>query len=279
MSNIAIRVESLGKRYMLGERRELTDLRQRLTGVIQAPFSALGAAWSSGPSVASDRLSNGYMWAIRDIFFEVRVGELVGIIGDNGSGKTTVLKILSRITEPTLGYGEVRGQVGTLLDLGAGLHGELTGRENVYLNGALKGMTRVEVKRKFDEIVAFAELDSFIDTPLKYYSSGMCVRLAFAVAVHLESEILLVDDVLAQADSTFQRKCLEKMNNVGKEGRTVLFVSHDAKYISQLCSRAMVFANGRLVCSAPACEAVAYYRSISSGQLEPLNVAHAPTGS
>jgi lipopolysaccharide transport system ATP-binding protein len=279
MSDIAIRAERLGKHFLLGQHRDYTDLRQSLTGAIRAPFFGLTSVWKSRSAMANVQLSNRHIWALRDVSFDVKYGEVIGILGDNGGGKTTVLKILSRITEPTEGYAEVRGRVGTLLDVGAGLHGELTGRENVYLNGAVKGMTRVEIKRKFDEIVDFAELDSFIDTPLKYYSSGMCVRLAFAVAVHLESEILLVDEVLAQADSTFQRKCLEKMVNAVREGRSVLFVSHDVECVRRLCNRGMVFARGRMAYSGPASEAVDYYSSVSGKQLcpgpGPADLAHA----
>lgn len=273
MSKFAIFADSIGKRYMLGQRRDRTDLRETVTEAIRAPFSALASAWNHKPAIAGDRVSERCMWALRDVSFEVQFGELIGIMGDNGSGKTTLLKILSGITKPTVGYGEIRGRVGTLLDLGAGVHGELTGRENVYLNGAVKGMTRLEVKHKFDEIVAFAELEGFIDTPLKYYSCGMCVRLAFAVAVHLESEILLVDEVLAHADSTFQKKCLERIASAGKEGRTVLMVSHDIDSIRRICSRGLVFVRGRIVCNESASEAVEYYRAMSGGQFEPLEVA------
>jgi lipopolysaccharide transport system ATP-binding protein len=271
MSGCAIRVEGVSKHYMIGRRRDVTDLRECLTEAVRTRFSAT-LAWNSSFAITGKEQYRG-IWALRDVSFEVKCGEIVGIIGDNGSGKTTALKILSRITQPTAGYGEIRGRVGTLLDLGAGLHGELTGRENIYLNGALKGMTLDQVKSRFDEIVAFAELERFIDTPLKHYSTGMCVRLAFAVAAHLESEILLVDDLLAQADSVFQRKCVEKLASAGREGRTILLVSHDSDYILQLCSRVMVFAEGRFICDGPAPEMVDRYRTISVQQAEPFEAA------
>jgi lipopolysaccharide transport system ATP-binding protein len=190
-------------------------------------------------SVLSSSLPVNTIWALKDVSFEVKRGEVVGIIGRNGAGKTTLLKILSRITEPTEGYAEIRGRVGSLLEVGTGFHAELTGRENIYLSGAILGMKKTEIERKFDEIVAFAEVEKFIDTPVKHYSSGMYVRLAFAVAAHLEPEILLVDEVLAVGDAAFQKKCLGKMGDVAKEGRTVLFVSHNMAAVQNLCRKAV----------------------------------------
>src|SRR5581483_8501340 len=185
-------------------------------------------------------------WALKDVSFEVKVGEALGIIGRNGAGKSTLLKILSRITRPTTGYADVYGRVGSLLEVGTGFHPELTGRENIYLNGAILGMTRRDIQRRFDEIVAFAEVENFLDTPVKRYSSGMYMRLAFAVAAHLEPEILVVDEVLAVGDAEFQKKCLGKMGDVAKEGRTVLFVSHNMNAVEHLCQRVLLFQSGRL---------------------------------
>ena len=189
-----------------------------------------------------------FVWALNDISFEINPGEVVGIIGRNGAGKSTLLKILSRITEPTSGYAEIHGRVGSLLEVGSGFHPELTGRDNIYLNGAVLGMRKTEIDRKFDEIIAFAETEKFIDTPLKRYSSGMYLRLAFAVAAHLEPEILMVDEVLAVGDVQFQKKCLGKMQDVSKrEGRTILFVSHNMDAIRRLCNRCLMIADGKLV--------------------------------
>jgi lipopolysaccharide transport system ATP-binding protein len=198
-------------------------------------------------------------WALRNVSFDVHEGEVVGIIGRNGAGKSTLLKILSRITEPSEGRVTLRGRVASLLEVGTGFHPELTGRENIYLNGAVLGMSRVEIKKKFDEIVAFAEVEKFLDTPVKHYSSGMYVRLAFAVAAHLDPEIHIVDEVLAVGDAEFQKKCLGKMGEVATGGRTVLFVSHNLGAISQLCNRGLVLAEGQLRLSAPAREAVRFY--------------------
>jgi lipopolysaccharide transport system ATP-binding protein len=206
-----------------------------------------------------------YIWALRDASFEVRRGEVVGIIGRNGAGKSTLLKILSRITEPSEGYGEIHGRVGSLLEVGTGFHNELTGRENIYLNGAILGMKRAEITRKFDDIVAFSEVERFIDTPVKHYSSGMYLRLAFAVAAHLEPEILIVDEVLAVGDSAFQKKCLNKMQEVGREGRTVLFVSHSMSAITRLCERAILLDGGRVVRDGPAPDVVSAYLKAGFG--------------
>jgi lipopolysaccharide transport system ATP-binding protein len=199
------------------------------------------------------------IWALRDISFEVRQGQVLGVIGRNGAGKSTLLKILSRVTDPTTGYAEIRGRVGSLLEVGTGFHPELTGRENIYLNGAILGMKRAEIDQKFDEIVQFSEVEKFIDTPVKRYSSGMYLRLAFAVAAHLEPEILVVDEVLAVGDAEFQRKCLGKMNEVANQGRTVLFVSHNMSAILRLTEETIVIDHGQLVLRAPTARAVDYY--------------------
>jgi lipopolysaccharide transport system ATP-binding protein len=235
MSNLVVRVENLGKKYSLGYedrtfRETLTDAAQQL-------------AWRR----RTKKNAAEEIWALRDVNFEVKQGEVIGIIGRNGAGKSTLLKILSRITEPTVGRVRINGRVGSLLEVGSGFHSELTGRENVYLNGAILGMTRAEIQRKFDEIVDFAEVHRFLDTPVKRYSSGMYVRLAFAVAAHLEPEILIIDEVLAVGDVEFQKKCMGKMNDVSqREGRTVLFVSHQMAAVERLCSRALLIDKGKL---------------------------------
>jgi lipopolysaccharide transport system ATP-binding protein len=229
-----IAVENLAKRYMLFHQSEKG---RGLRHVIQ------DALLGRGNTAAREEF-----WALKDISFEVRRGEVLGIVGRNGAGKSTLLKILSRITEPTRGRIRLRGRVGSLLEVGTGFHRELTGRENIFLNGAILGMRRAEIRKKFDEIVAFAEVDKFLDTPVKRYSSGMYVRLAFAVAAHLEPEILIIDEVLAVGDLQFQRKCLGKMESVARgEGRTILFVSHNMGAVSQLCSRALLLAGGKVV--------------------------------
>jgi lipopolysaccharide transport system ATP-binding protein len=232
-----------------------------------APFRAVSAFLSGRRSAVQNSSSNSYVWALKDVSFEVKRGEVVGIIGRNGAGKTTLLKILSRITEPTEGYAEIRGRVGSLLEMGTGFHPELTGRENIYLSGAVLGMTKREIDRKFDEIVDFAGVAEFIDTPLKYYSAGMRMRLAFAVAAHLEPEILLVDEVLAVGDVEFQKKCLGKMEDVSKGGRTVLFVSHQMNQIRRLCERVIWLDGGRIVREGPTHEVVsAYEAAMTSGE-------------
>ena len=238
MSDIAIRVEHLSKRYRLGQREQAAyrTLREAVSDVFLSPLRRLRVN-ARRVNVPTGERENGYIWALRDVSFEVKRGEVVGIIGRNGAGKTTLLKILSRITEPTEGYAEIHGRVGSLLEVGTGFHPELTGRENIYLNGAILGMKKAEIDRYFDEIVEFAEIEKFLDTPVKRYSSGMYVRLAFAVAAHLQPEILLVDEVLAVGDAAFQKKCLGKMGDVAKEGRTVLFVSHQMNSIRRLCER------------------------------------------
>jgi len=243
MSDVAIRVENLSKQYRIGgPQAPYRTIRESLTEAVQAPFRRLSSVVRGQASA----VANETIWALKGVSFEVQPGEVVGIIGRNGAGKTTLLKVLSRITEPTEGYAEIHGRVGSLLEVGTGFHPELTGRENITLNGAILGMKRAEIERKFDEIVAFAEIERFIDTPVKHYSSGMYVRLAFAVAAHLEPEILLVDEVLAVGDAAFQKKCLGKMGKVAGEGCTVLFVSHNMGAINQLCPTCIWLDYGRM---------------------------------
>ncbi|EDX75161.1 ABC transporter, ATP-binding protein [Coleofasciculus chthonoplastes PCC 7420] len=244
MSNTIIRVENLGKKYVIGHQKQerYTALRDVIANgaksVGRRLLKPLGKG-SSDPTVEE-------FWALKDVSFEIQQGDRVGIIGRNGAGKSTLLKILSRITEPTQGSIRIKGRVASLLEVGTGFHPELTGRENIYLNGAILGMGKAEIKRKFDEIVAFAEVEKFLDTPVKRYSSGMYVRLAFAVAAHLEPEILVVDEVLAVGDAQFQKKCLGKMGDVAKEGRTVLFVSHNMAAVEALCSKGILLEQGQI---------------------------------
>jgi lipopolysaccharide transport system ATP-binding protein len=258
MDEITIQVRNLGKQFRIGQLEHHKTLRDAIVRGVTAPFRSRSTA--SGPG--GGRQAHEYIWALRNISFEVQKGEAVGIIGRNGAGKSTLLKILSRITEPTEGMAEIRGRVGSLLEVGTGFHPELTGRENIYLNGAILGMTRAEIERKFDEIVAFSEIERFLDTPVKRYSSGMYVRLAFAVAAHLEPEILLVDEVLAVGDIAFQRKCLGKMEDVTEEGRTVLFVSHNMTSIQALTEKAICLDGGRIVASGPTEETVQTYLAL-----------------
>src|SRR6478672_7350229 len=236
-----IQARGLSKCYRLGERERYGALRDSIVAAVTAPVRWLNSK-SNGESGTDERT----IWALRDVSFEIEQGEIVGIIGRNGSGKSTLLKILSRITEPTIGSAMVLGRVGSLLEVGTGFHPELTGREKVFVNGAILGMKRAEISRKFDEIVAFSEVGPFIDTPVKHYSSGMQMRLAFAVAAHLEPTILLVDEVLAVGDIAFQKKCIGKMGDVAREGRTVLFVSHDLTSVQVLCQRAIRLAHGHV---------------------------------
>jgi len=244
MSGVAIQVEGLGKRYRIGRRESYKTLRDSLADAIRAPFRRIMSL--GRPVNQQQEGQDAHIWALQDVSFEVRRGDVLGIIGPNGAGKTTLLKILSRITEPTEGYAEIQGRVGSLLEVGTGFHPELTGRENIYLNGAILGMKRSEINQKFDEIVAFSGVEKFIDTPLKRYSSGMYVRLAFAVAAHLDPEILVVDEVLAVGDASFQEKCLGKMDEVARSGRTVLFVSHNMAAVRNLCSRAVLLGGGQI---------------------------------
>jgi lipopolysaccharide transport system ATP-binding protein len=272
MGDIAIRVEHLSKLYRIGPREPYKALRDTLTAAMYAPFRAVSAFLSGRRSAVQNSPSNSYVWALKDVSFEVKRGEIVGIIGRNGAGKTTLLKILSRVTEPTEGYAEIHGRVGSLLEVGTGFHPELTGRENIYLSGIILGMKKAEIDRKFDEIVAFAEIEKFLDTPVKYYSSGMYVRLAFAVAAHLEPEILLVDEVLAVGDAAFQKKCLGKMGEVAKEGRTVLFVSHNIGAIAELCQRGILLDTGRIVVSGRTEDVIKTYLSQFSDKAGVVNL-------
>lgn len=239
MDEVAVHAEHLGKRYRLGQRGQSKMLRELIASAAYAPLRRLKQGLTSNNG-------NEYIWALRDVSFDIQPGEVVGIIGRNGAGKSTLLKILSRITMPTEGMVELNGRVGSLLEVGTGFHSELTGRENIYLSGSILGMRKKEIEGKFEEIVKFSEIEKFLDTPVKRYSSGMYVRLAFAVAAHLDPEILLVDEVLAVGDAGFQKKCLGKMKEVSGEGRTVLFVSHNMNAVEQLCSSCIMFENGKL---------------------------------
>jgi lipopolysaccharide transport system ATP-binding protein len=271
-----IQVEGLGKCYSLRHNRpeRYTTLRDVIADKAKRLFRPNGGG-SKLQTPGSERPSKEDFWALRNVSFEVRQGEVVGIIGRNGAGKSTLLKILSRITEPTEGKVILRGGVASLLEVGTGFHPELTGRENIYLNGAVLGMSRAEIKKKFDEIVAFAETEKFLDTPVKRYSSGMYVRLAFAVAAHLEPEILIVDEVLAVGDAEFQKKCLGKMEEVSKnEGRTVLFVSHNLGAVARLCTRGLLVEKGRLTADENVAGAISAYNSsiIKSSLLAPSEI-------
>lgn len=252
-SDWAVRVEGLSKRYRIGTRQAYGTFRETLTQLLALPFSPRARR-----NAAQDAQ---YIWSLKDVSFTIQQGQVMGIIGPNGAGKTTLLKILSRITPPTAGWAKVRGRVASLLEVGTGFHPELTGRENIYLNGAILNMTRAEIARKFDAIVDFAGVEPFIDTPVKRYSSGMYMRLAFSVAAHLDPEILLVDEVLAVGDVAFQEKCLGQMRSVAKGGRTVLFISHNMQAIRTLCSQAILLQEGRIQYLGTAAEAVHAYLS------------------
>ncbi len=264
MNNIAIRLEEIGKKYHIGKHQNDANyrtLRETIASTVTAPFRRVGKLLRGHATGAADL--DEIIWALKDISFEVAYGEVVGIIGRNGAGKSTLLKILSRITEPTEGIAKIYGRIGSLLEVGTGFHPELTGRENIFLNGAILGMSRVDINKKFDGIVDFAEINKFIDTPVKYYSSGMYLRLAFAVAAYLEPEILLVDEVLAVGDARFQKKCINKMEEVGQEGRTVLFVSHNMPAITRLCDRTILIGDGHVIKDGPSHKVVGHY--LSSG--------------
>ena len=252
-NDLSILVQGIGKRYKIGASQQRADtLRDMITSQAQRIGSSLRG--NRDRANESDQI-----WALRDVSFEVKRGQALGIIGRNGAGKSTLLKVLSRVTDPTEGYGEMRGRVGSLLEVGTGFHPELTGRENIFLNGAILGMHKKEIEARFDEIVAFSEVEKFIDTPVKRYSSGMYLRLAFAVAAHLEPEILVVDEVLAVGDADFQRKCLGKMGDVANSGRTVLFVSHNMSAILRLTQDSIVLDKGKVILNAPSSEAVDFY--------------------
>ena len=255
MSSLAISSQGLSKEYKIGLRQErYSTLRDSLTRMATGPFRALQERGK-----ARRKRHEETIWAIKDVSFDVPVGQVVGIIGRNGAGKSTLLKVLSRITEPTLGQAEIYGRVGSLLEVGTGFHPELTGRENIYLNGAILGMGRADIDRKLDEIIQFAEVEKFVDTAVKHYSSGMYLRLAFAVAAHLEPEILFVDEVLAVGDAAFQKKCLGKMSEVSRQGRTIAFVSHNLAAVRSLCSRGLVMEHGTLAFDGDVSAAIHYY--------------------
>jgi lipopolysaccharide transport system ATP-binding protein len=289
MSEAMIEAAGLSKRYHLGliNRQTLQDevrywwhrLRGRDPMAHMGKLLHAGAGARAGGGEPNNGLREHEFWALKDVSFSVQQGEVIGVIGRNGAGKSTLLKILSRITEPSLGEAVLNGRVGSLLEVGTGFHPELTGRENVFLNGAILGMRKSEIERKFDEIVSFAEIEAFIDTPVKRYSSGMYVRLAFSVAAHLDPEILLVDEVLAVGDTTFQRKCMGKMGDVAKEGRTILFVSHNMAAISNLCSRALLIEGGKLAADGPAADVIDRYLSLKKEYSEvALSERHDRTG-
>jgi lipopolysaccharide transport system ATP-binding protein len=265
MADVAIRADRLSKRYRIGaSRRSYGTLRDALSDGLAA---TLRTAYRLARARPHHTRTDNTIWALKDVTFEIAPGEAVGIIGRNGSGKSTLLKLLSRITRPTTGSAQITGRVGSLLEVGTGFHPELTGRDNIYLNGAILGMKRTEIKSKFDEIVSFAEVDRFIDTPVKHYSSGMYLRLAFAVAAHLESEILFVDEILAVGDEAFQKRCLGKMDDVSKAGRTVLFVSHNLQAVSALTRRALILDGGKLLYVGETPGTLERYRAfISSGE-------------
>ena len=254
MRDVAVRAEHLGKRYYIGGQQALYNktLRESIVDATGAPLR-----WLKGEHPPA----NNAFWALDDVSFEIKRGEAVGIIGRNGAGKSTLLKVLSRITRPTRGRADLFGRVGSLLEVGTGFHPELTGRENIYLNGAILGMSRWEIENKFDEIVDFAEVERFLETPVKFYSSGMYVRLAFAVAAHLEPEILVVDEVLAVGDGPFQKKCLGKMEDVAQAGRTVLFVSHNMSAIAALCNRCLLIDKGKIVRDGDTADVTSFYQS------------------
>jgi lipopolysaccharide transport system ATP-binding protein len=255
--NPIIRVENLSKQYYLGaSQARYSSLRDAIVKGFRAPLERFRG---------NGRVAGEILWALKDVNFEVKPGEIVGIIGRNGAGKSTLLKVLSRITEPTTGGVDIYGRVGSLLEVGTGFHPELTGRENIFLNGAILGMKRTEIARKFDEIVAFAEVERFIDTTVKHYSSGMYLRLAFAVAAHLEPEVLIVDEVLAVGDASFQRKCMNQMQDVGQQGRTVLLVSHNMPAITRLCQRTILLGDGKVLRDGPSHQVVNEYLSAGLG--------------
>jgi lipopolysaccharide transport system ATP-binding protein len=257
MADIAVTVEDLGKRYRIGSAAASMMLRDQISAGVRRALHP------------NDRRSRDYVWALEDVSFEIRKGQTFGVIGANGAGKSTLLKIMSRITDPTTGFVDIDGSVGSLLEVGTGFHHELTGRENVYFSGAILGMRRSDIANKFDEIVAFAEVERFIDTPVKWYSSGMLVRLGFAVAAHLETDILLVDEVLSVGDAAFQRKCLGKAADVVQQGRTVCIVSHQLGLITSLCDEAILLTSGRvLAAGSPADVVNRYLRSIATGDAD-----------
>jgi lipopolysaccharide transport system ATP-binding protein len=251
VSEVVIRVDNLGKRYQLGERQEYKMLRDTITAAFSSPARRLRSAHRSKGVRAADSDVPDYIWALKDVSFQVKRGEVVGIIGANGSGKSTLLKILARIVTPTEGQSVVYGRFGALLEVGTGFHPELTGRENIYFNGVVLGLTKSEIAQKFDDIVEFAGVETFLDTPVKHYSSGMSVRLAFAVASQLEADVLIVDEVLSVGDADFQKKSSDKIHSATQNGRTVLFVSHNLRTLRRLCTRGILLQDGRLLMDGP----------------------------
>jgi lipopolysaccharide transport system ATP-binding protein len=280
----AIRVENISKCYRIGLKENMHDtLAKTFFRTVKSPLENYRRYRSlykfDDLGIGEENNGSGIIWALRDVSFEVEEGEIVGIIGVNGSGKSTLLKILSKITDPTGGRAEIAGKVSSLLEVGTGFHQELTGRENIYLNGSILGMKRNEIDRKFDEIVEFSGVEKFLDTPVKRYSSGMRVRLAFAVAAHLEPEIVLIDEVLAVGDIRFQKKCLNKMQDIGQQGRTVLFVSHNMQAVTRLCSRTILLNNGEVIADGPSPEVVSAYmgsETAAKAEREWHNVSEAP---
>ena len=267
MSQPVIRVENLGKKYTIGKQKQ--EKYTALRDVIADGAKSLMQKFTNSSSQANSNQEE--FWALKDVSFEINQGDRVGIIGRNGAGKSTLLKVLSRITEPTTGRIKLRGRVASLLEVGTGFHPELTGRENIFLNGAILGMSKLEIKKKFDEIVAFAEVEQYLDTPVKRYSSGMYVRLAFAVAAHLEPEILIVDEVLAVGDAAFQKKCLTKMETAGQEGQTIIFVSHNMSMVQNLCTRGILFQQGNVLTDSSIENAVnCYLKTIEQSHSENL---------
>jgi lipopolysaccharide transport system ATP-binding protein len=288
-NGVAIAVENLGKRYRIGVKEQMHDsLVSSLLAYIQKPAKnyinnrrLYKFENDDTKALNNGRMKDGILWALRNISFKVKTGETLGIIGRNGAGKSTLLKILSRITDPTEGRVTIRGKISSLLEVGTGFHPELTGRENIFLNGSILGMRKMEIEKKFDEIVEFSGIDRFLDTPVKRYSSGMTVRLAFSVAAHLEPDVLIVDEVLAVGDAEFQKKCLNKMKKVNEGGRTVLFVSHNLTAITRLCSRAIMIENGKLLADGPSTHIINKYinhESESFGLKEWQDASLAPTG-
>lgn len=269
MGNVAIRVERVSKKYRLGANaHSYKTLRESLTGIVSKPLHMMSHLTRQLAQSETRRQRPSDLWALKDVSFEVKQGEVLGIIGHNGAGKSTLLKVLSQITEPTQGRISIKGRVASLLEVGTGFHPELTGRENVFLNGAILGMSRREMAHKFDEIVSFAEVEKFIDTPVKRYSSGMYLRLAFSVAAHLDPEILILDEVLAVGDARFRKKSQDKMRQVAKNGQTVLLVSHDLYAVQVLCRRCILLERGQIVQDGSTDAVIAQYRSLAEGHIE-----------
>ncbi len=273
MSDFAIQVKDLSKLYRIGQKIGGKSLRESITTAVTSRLRCISSMEHSLPAASQEKqvavrkelsadCPPGHIWALKDVSFEVKCGESVSVIGKNGSGKSTLLKILSRIVAPTRGYAEIHGRVGSLLEIGTGFHPELTGRENIFFNGVLLGLGKSEVERRFDQIVAFSEIEKFLDTPVKHYSSGMYTRLAFSIAVHLGPDVLLLDEVLAVGDTAFQKKCMRKIGEVVREGRAVLFVSHSMEAVQELCTRALLLVEGHLVKDAPSRDVILEYLSL-----------------